>query len=215
MMAGRGCAGYRERSGSAWRVAVTYEGLIKSMDDSASEQVQQVKNNAEKEAEAITQEAIQKSESIKTTLMSEARRKAELERNREQYITREEMKADSVRVREGLLEQAFLAASKKAEKTRERPDYREILKNLLTEGMAKLGSGEIQIHVDRRDESLCREIASELKLTLTIFPDLTTAGGVEIHTRDDAIVVFNTIESRLERAKEVIKQEIFATIERG
>jgi vacuolar-type H+-ATPase subunit E/Vma4 len=185
------------------------------MDESASEQVQEVLNKAEKEAEAIKREAIQKSESIKTILVSEARRKAELGRNREMYLTREELKADSVRVREGFFQRAFLAASKKAEKTRERPDYREILKNLLTEGIAKAGSEEIQVHVDRRDEPLCREIASELKLNLTIFPDLTTAGGVEIHTTDDAIVVFNTIESRLERAKEVIRQEIFAKIERG
>jgi vacuolar-type H+-ATPase subunit E/Vma4 len=215
MMAGRGCAGCRERSGSAWRIAVTYEGLIKSMEEGASEQVQEVKNNAEKEAEAIKREAIQKSESMKTTLISEARRKAELERNREMYMTREELKSDSIRVREDLFQQAFLAASKQGEKTRERPDYREILKNLLTEGIAKVGSEEIQVHVDRRDEPLCREIASELKLDLTIFPDLTTAGGVEIHTTDDAIVVFNTIESRLERAKDIIRQEIFATIERG
>ena len=71
------------------------------------------------------------------------------------------------------------------------------------------------IHIDKRDLELCREILKERGLDREVVGDLNTAGGVRITTADGKITVDNTIESRFERAKEILRQEIFSLLQRG
>ncbi len=63
-----------------------------------------------------------------------------------------------------------------------------------------------------RDENLCKQILDELNENSEIVVDLTSAGGLNVSTRDEKVVVFNTIESRLDRAKEFLERQVFATL---
>jgi vacuolar-type H+-ATPase subunit E/Vma4 len=46
-------------------------------------------------------------------------------------------------------------------------------------------------------------------------PDLHSAGGLIASARDGMVVVSNTVESRLEKAKDSLKLEIFAALFSG
>ena len=86
---------------------------------------------------------------------------------------------------------------------------------MLKEAILELEGEEIQLHIDKRDENLCKKLLSELKLNCEIVTDITCAGGLNASTKDGKFIVFNTIESRFERAKVLLKPEIFATLYGG
>jgi V/A-type H+-transporting ATPase subunit E len=91
---------------------------------------------------------------------------------------------------------------------REKNDYRSLFTRLLSESVEEMGEDTIVLHVDPRDEALCREVVSQMKGNYTIIPDITTWGGVIASSPDDQVRIHNTLESRLERAKILTKKEV-------
>jgi vacuolar-type H+-ATPase subunit E/Vma4 len=53
---------------------------------------------------------------------------------------------------------------------------------------------------------------AELKLNCEIIEDITCAGGLNAATKDGRFIVFDTVESRFERAKVLLKREVYATL---
>jgi len=78
--------------------------------------------------------------------------------------------------------------------------------------MEELAGEEVRLHIDPRDEQLCREILEEMHRNCEVVSDLTTLGGVNATTADERLLVFNTIESRLQRAKELMKSEVMSAL---
>ena len=83
---------------------------------------------------------------------------------------------------------------------------------MIQEAMHELEGEKARLHIDMRDENLCKQILDELNENSEIVVDLTSAGGLNVSTRDEKVVVFNTIESRLDKAKELLERQVFATL---
>jgi vacuolar-type H+-ATPase subunit E/Vma4 len=45
-----------------------------------------------------------------------------------------------------------------------------------------------------------------------IATDVTCAGGLNVYSHDERFVIFNTLESRLKKAKEIYRPEIFSVL---
>jgi vacuolar-type H+-ATPase subunit E/Vma4 len=86
---------------------------------------------------------------------------------------------------------------------------------MLQDAVLELEGKEIRLHIDKRDEDLCKKLLPELRLNCEIVTDITSAGGVNASTKDEKFIVFNTIESRFEKAKGVLKSEIFTILYGG
>ena len=68
------------------------------------------------------------------------------------------------------------------------------------------------VHIDPRDEALCKKTLAALRLSPEIRTDITTSGGVIASLPDNSVVISNTVESRLLRAKELKRKEIHAIL---
>jgi V/A-type H+-transporting ATPase subunit E len=95
---------------------------------------------------------------------------------------------------------------------RNNPSYRTSFRSTVREVMEELAGEEVRLHIDPRDEPLCREILKEMQRNCEVVPDLTSLGGLNATTTDERLWVFNTIESRLQRAKELMKSEIMSAL---
>ena len=95
---------------------------------------------------------------------------------------------------------------------RDDPNYPAILKKLTFEAVETLGGEKVRIHIDPRDEQLVKKILAELDLSGEVIADLTSAGGLVAGTHNESVKISNTFESRLERAKEQKKLEIYAAL---
>jgi vacuolar-type H+-ATPase subunit E/Vma4 len=75
-----------------------------------------------------------------------------------------------------------------------------------------VGNDKFTVHIDPADEELCRRTLASLGLTGEVSPDITTLGGVVVILPGNSVLISNTIESRLQRARELRRIEIHAIL---
>ena len=191
---------------------MTYENLIASMDVSAEKSITERIQKAHQEGEEIKRSAEAKAETITASHLENAQKSAEIERNKLIYNAKAENKMRIIKEKDAVIQRAFFDAKKSLDSFRDRPSYKEDFKKMLQEAVRELEGEKVLLHIDTRDETLCRQVLDELGRNSEIVGDLTSAGGLAVSTKDGKVVVSNTIESRLNNAKELLKQEIFSTL---
>lgn len=194
---------------------MAYEDLLKSVEESAEEKEQELRKRAAAEMERIRNQAQQQADDIRKAAADEARRSVATERNKTLYLVRAENKEQLIRVREAAFDRAFREAEARLQNLRADPKYPAVFQRLLAEAAATTGDDPFIVHIDPRDEALCRSTLAALGLDGTIQADLATAGGVIVTQQGGAITVANTVESRLERAREHNRQTIHAILAGG
>jgi V/A-type H+-transporting ATPase subunit E len=191
---------------------MSYEQLIESVETSGEEKIRDLRDKADREAVQIIKEAENKEDPIKKKHLDAAKRSVESEKNRLLATANEEIRLQLTRVKDEMYQTAVAQALSDLQSVRNHPGYEKIFKEFLQEAYEELRGEKIEIHIDKRDEGICRKLVSELSINGDIVTDITSAGGMNISTKDGRFVVFNTVESRFERAKVLLRPEIFATI---
>jgi len=191
---------------------MTYENLIGSMEVSAEKRINEIMNKAHQDAEEIKRTAEAEAETIKSSYLDNAQKSVEIERNQLIYNVKAETKMRVIKERDAAIQRAFAEAKKRLSDFRDRGTYKENLKDMIQEAVGELEGEKVRFHIDKRDEDLCKQILAELNQNSEIITDLTSAGGLNVSTQDEKVVVFNTIESRLNNARELLKREIFSTL---
>ena len=189
-----------------------YEQLIESVELCAEDKISGIKERANQDAETIKAEAKGKDEIIKKRHLDAVKKTVDSERRKSLAKINEENRMQLVRAKDDVFKHAFTEAQKILSSERSQADYENIFRKLLKEIIIELEGAEILLHIDKRDEGLCKKLLPELKLNCEIVTDITCAGGLNASTKDGKFIIFNTIESRFERAKVQLKLEVFATL---
>ncbi len=191
---------------------MTYENLIGSMEVNAEKRINETLNKAHQDAEEIKRTAEAEAETIKSSHFENAQKSVEIERNQLIYHVKAETKMRIIKEKDAVIQRAFAEAKKSLSDFRDHGNYKEYFKNMTQEALRDLEGQEVRFHIDERDEHLCKQILAELNENSEIITDLTSAGGLNVSTRDEKVVVFNTIESRLNTARELLTRDIFSTL---
>ena len=191
---------------------MTNENLITSMEGSVEERIREMMKKAYKEAEEIKKHAEVKAAAIEKSYLENAAKSVETERNKLIYNVKAETKMNTARIKDEMLQKAFLESKEKLRSFREQSTYKDAFKKMIQEAIDELDGKEVQLQIDKRDENLCKQILAEMSKNSEIAADLTCAGGLNASTKDKKVIVFNTIESRLHKATELLKFEIFSTL---
>jgi V/A-type H+-transporting ATPase subunit E len=186
--------------------------LLIAMVESTEERINGIMKQAHQDAKEIKRTAEEKTEPIKKSYLDSAEKSLESERNKLIYSAKSEIKMDVMKAKDEMIQRAFVEAKKSLDDLRDRESYKGRFKSMIQEAMRELGEEKARLHIDGRDENLCKQILDELNENSEIIVDLTSAGGLNVSTRDEKVVVLNTIESRLERAKGFLERQIFATL---
>jgi V/A-type H+/Na+-transporting ATPase subunit E len=186
--------------------------LLIAMEESTEERINGIMKKAHQDAEEIKRTAEEKAEPIKKSYLDSAEKSFESDRNKLIYNAKSEIKMDVINAKDEMIQSAFVEAKKSLDDLRDHESYKGRFKSMIQEAMHELGGEKARLHIDRRDENLCKQILDELNENSEIVADLTSAGGLNVSTRDEKVVVFNTIESRLDRAKEFLARQVFATL---
>ena len=191
---------------------MAYEDLLKSVEESAAEQEKELRRKAQEASLEIRERAKKQAESVRLAHVAEARRSAATERNKALYLTNVENKEQLIRTREASFDKAFSLARDRLSGLRAGPDYPGVFARLLQEAVVPLAGQAFIVHVDPRDEPLCRKTIEQLKIAGEIRTDLEAAGGVVVSLPDNSVVISNTVESRLAQVKERQRHVIHATL---
>ncbi|MDI6719762.1 MAG: V-type ATP synthase subunit E family protein [Methanomicrobiales archaeon] len=186
-----------------------YAELIRSVELGAAERIEEIRRRADREIESIRRDAEEKGAAIRQEHREQAVRAVASERERQISGTRKDIRMEILKAKADLLDRAFRGAEAALASVRERGTYPAIFRNLLLEAVREMDEETFQIHVNGRDADLCRSILQDLNMNCEILPDLHSAGGLIARSRDGRLVVENTLESRLARAREALRSEIF------
>ncbi|RPI40810.1 MAG: hypothetical protein EHM53_00470 [Methanoregulaceae archaeon] len=191
---------------------MAYEDLLKSVEESAREKEIELRKNQAASVDVIKTRAKKQAGEIRQAHINDATRALTTERNKLLYLTKAENKEQVIRVRETAFERAFSEAEVRLKDLRSDPDYPAVFEKLLKEALHALGDAAFVLHVDQRDTVLCKKILSLLHLSPEIRPDLVTEGGMVASLPDNSVVISNTAESRMQRAKELKRKEVHAIL---
>jgi V/A-type H+-transporting ATPase subunit E len=194
---------------------MAYENLLKSVEESAQERQRELFEKAAKLAGEIRSVARKQAEEIQGIAVKEAERSASIERNKQLYLTKGEIKEQSLRMREKFFDVAFEKARGQLLTLRQDKKYPAIFEQLAKEATGAQGGQVFRVHVDKRDEELCKKTLSALDIHCDVLTDIECMGGLVTSTPDGLIRISNTIESRLERIREHKKLEIHAILSGG
>ena len=194
---------------------MSIEQLIESVEVSAGEKITEMKQNAYRQSVEIRKGAEGKDGAIKQKHLDAVKKTVEVERNKLFAKIKDETRMQFTRTKDEVYKKAFFEAQKILSSARSRADYENNFRKMLKEVVLELEGEDIQLHIDKRDEDLCKKLLLELKLNCEVVTDITSAGGLDASTKDGKFIVFNTIESRFERAKALLKTEIFTTLYGG
>jgi vacuolar-type H+-ATPase subunit E/Vma4 len=189
-----------------------YEDLITAVKASAQERMKEIQDRAQAEAQKIQKDAEERAQGIRSAHLEEAARGLSLEKSKLIAKVGTEKRMALAGVKEDLFQQVFARAAQQMTSARNHPGYRESFKKMVREALEELAGEEVRIHIDPRDEPLAREILGQLQRNSDVVTDLSTMGGLNATTADERLMVFNTLESRLQRAKELMKSEVMSTL---
>jgi len=191
---------------------MAYENLLKSVEESAQEKERELRERTRTTVLAVDEEAKKQAGTIQQAILAEAEKAAAVEKNKLMYLVKAENKEHVIRIKETIFSKAFTGAEQRLSLVRNDPQYPTIFRDLTTEAVGALGGEKFKIHVDKRDEQLLKKTLSELKLSGEISTDIQSAGGLVVSTPDESVKIANTVESRLERAKEQNRLKIYTAL---
>jgi len=194
---------------------LTYKELMGSIESAAAERMREMKEKAAAEAEGIRKAAGVKAAGIREEVMSQAKKKVEAEREKMLARVREEARLELLRRRHEVAELAFSRVRERVQAARASPSYRLTARRLTEEAIGLAGGKDLVLHVDPGDRALFEGILRDLQKNCEIVADIESTGGLMVTSRDGWFRVANTFESRISRARDLMKGEVFSLLTGG
>jgi vacuolar-type H+-ATPase subunit E/Vma4 len=186
-----------------------YDHLTQSMESGAEEKIGVIRERAAREREEILDKARSGGERLKQDILADMRRKVAIETNKQLYRAREAVTVTIAEDHESALDGIFSQALGRIGHIRKSPDYLACFMAMLEEVLAGLDGDDIVLHVDPIDLEICKTIIRDKGPGITVVADISTSGGLNGSCSDGKILVLNTVEDRLRRARDVMKPELF------
>lgn len=173
------------------------EGILRD----AQQQVKEIKAGVEKEADRTRRLRLKK---VEDAIRSESTSII--------YAASLDGKKELIKAQEETVEEAFKIADERLKGFHDRDEYQEIFEGLLEECLELL-DGEVVLQVREDDRETAKKLMAKRKRPFTLASEaLEASGGLMASSADGEIIVRNTLESRLEKARDKLKLEIANTL---
>ena len=177
--------------------------LISQIDSAYQESLDNLESSRgklEAERTRIVEAARKQAENLKRQIIGSARLAA---RNQELLII------------ENAVNKAFEEAKKKLQASNSQDSYKELLKHMIEESISAVGgSNAVIIECNKNDAELVGKVVSELQNSGRCSrqecrtSDIDVLGGIRIKSADGTMTYDNTLDSRIERLKPLIRKNI-------
>jgi vacuolar-type H+-ATPase subunit E/Vma4 len=186
---------------------MSIEDILQALDDQCRQECQEIFGRAEAEAKQILDKAQVEAEAIRQARIDKIKAEAESETTSLLYSARLKSKNAIISAKEIIAEKALAQAEEKLRDLRSRQDYPAILERLIREGLTRI-SGRVAVHVDPSDEAVADEVMRKLGMDYELHKDIQTVGGAMISDAGGRVRIINTVEERLNRAREKLRMQV-------
>ncbi|HEX8959104.1 MAG TPA: V-type ATP synthase subunit E family protein, partial [Solirubrobacterales bacterium] len=141
------------------------------------------------------------------------RRMARAERSRRENDARLAGLKALADARSELVGAAFARAEAELGGLRATASYPGVLRCLLVEAASMIAARPLVVEVDPRDEEVLRRLAAAEGLEVEVAGSLHCAGGLVARDLSGGVLVHNTLEARLRKAREALPAEATSAVE--
>lgn len=181
------------------KIDSAYQGSLRNLDSS--------KSKLNSEYLAIIENARKQAENLKRQIVGSSRLSA---RNNQLILIE-----DSVRT-------VFEMVRKRLSLLHKEPDYEKLMKHALLNGLKEIGKNDLSIECNKTDHSLVRKVVDSInkeKGTKMVVANrsIDILGGIRATSSDGTLSYDDSIDSRIERLKPLIRKNIVQVLrgERG
>jgi len=186
---------------------MSIEDILQALDDQCRQECQDIFSRAEAEAKQILEKAQGDAEAIRQVKLVKVKAEAQSETTSMLYSARLKSKNAVISAKEQIAEKAMASAEENLQGLRSRQDYPAILEQLIKEGLTRI-AGKIAVHVDPADEAAADAVMRKLGVEYELHTDIQTVGGAVISDTDGRVRIVNTVEERLNRAREKLRMYV-------
>lgn len=194
--------------------------IVSSIMSEAQEKADIIIQNANAEVSTINARAEKTAEAEKSKILENGKKQSDM--RYQQIISEAKMNARRAELgaKEEVIEAAFTKASEelKAKASSYNDEYSQSLIANIKEAASEIGGGDLIVQLNGADSSKIENKLSELSsdisreigtsTTLKLGEPIEAIGGAIVKTSNGYIEVNNTIESRLDRFKSVLRSEV-------
>ncbi len=194
--------------------------IVESIKSEAQEKADKIIQEAEAKVAAIDADASKTAEAEKNKILDNGKKQSDMKY--QQIISEAKMNARRAELgaKEEVIEAAFAKATEnlKVKASSDDKEYSESLIKMIKEAACELGGGDLIVQVKESDianvEGQLKQLSSDIatktgvSTTLTMGESINAIGGVILKTKNGDIEVNNTIESRLDRFKGLLRSEV-------
>jgi V/A-type H+-transporting ATPase subunit E len=166
---------------------------LKNSFDESIETLSKSQSSLEQEYDKTVDEGRKESEKIEKQIVGSS----DLESRNKQLLLVEES-----------VEKVFDKAIEKIKSTNRNDDYSKLITTLLNEATEALGTTEVMIYTNSKDQDVVKQTLSKYSGAELSSETIDCLGGVEIKSKDGSMAFNNTIDARIERLKPLIRKEI-------
>jgi vacuolar-type H+-ATPase subunit E/Vma4 len=190
---------------------MSIEDILQALDDQCRQECQEIFRRAEDEAKAILDKAQSDADDIRKARVAKVKAEADSESTSVLYSARLRSKNTIISAKEQIADMAIARAEERLRDLRSRDDYAAVLEGLIGEGLSRI-SGRVTVHVDPADKELARDLLEKMGIEYAIENDIHTIGGAIISDADGKVLIINTVEERLNRAREKLRMQVSAIL---
>ncbi len=183
------------------------EDMLKALEEEGCAECERILSQAEERAKRIVEEAEREGIAIKDAHMAKAKELLRSEKSRILSEANFAVKKAIIQAKDSLISQVFDRVSDRVEKLRSSPEYPDVFRKLASEALAN-AQGRVLVSVDERDEKMAGPILDDLGADYELRTDIRCCGGLTVTTADGRITFVNTLDSRLDKARAVLKPDV-------
>lgn len=182
-----------------------FSELLEAIEAKGKDERERIISRSEKTAQRLKEEAKTKAEEIAQSILQEEDPDLEVTKTRIRGELDLRKKRSLAQVKNQIVQEVFDRAHETLSRIRERNDYEPILQKL---GEEVLRSEDLIVYVDERDVPLIQRILASSGLNAQVRSGKNCLGGLVVESKNGFVSTHNTIESRLEKLRESLVQEV-------
>lgn len=184
------------------------EDILKALEDKAQSRIEALQSEAQQHVAEITSEVERDALRIRRARLKKVEDAVRSESTAIVYSASLKAKNDLIKAQEETVDEAFQLARERLSEMSSDPSYPEVLEALLDE-VLDFFEGEVVLSVRPQDRDLAEKMMSKRQRAFR-FDDapLDASGGLIGSSPSGEVVVFNTFETRLEKARDKLRLSI-------
>jgi V/A-type H+-transporting ATPase subunit E len=155
-----------------------------------------------------------KLEAERTKIVESAKKQAENLKRQVVGSSRLATRNQELLMIENAVNSAFEQARKKLASSGDKDSYKALMASIIEESVSSVGTGEVTVESNKSDADLVKKIIADLqkknskvKVSLSSQP-IDVIGGIRVKSGDGSMTYDNTLDSRIERLKPLIRKNI-------